>query len=106
METTRIGRRGTVVIPVKLRRQLGLDEGDVMVAEAVDDGVLLRPAAATVAQERQRVKEFFRRADAEYERMQKDPQEWAEYLAEIKEFEGTLMDGLDDEPWEAGPEPS
>jgi len=42
METTRIGRRGTVVIPSRLRKQLGLAEGDLMVAEVADDGVLLR----------------------------------------------------------------
>ena len=45
-ETTRMGRRGTIVIPAKLRRRLGLTEGSVVVAEAHDDGILLRPAVA------------------------------------------------------------
>lgn len=45
-ETTRIGRRGTVVLPAKLRRKLGLDEGALVVVEERDGGVLLRPAIA------------------------------------------------------------
>lgn len=45
-ETTRIGRRGTIVIPAKLRRRLGLAEGSLLIAEERDDGILLRPAVA------------------------------------------------------------
>lgn len=45
-ETTKVGRRGTVVIPARLRRRLGLTEGSIMVAEAREDGILLRPAVA------------------------------------------------------------
>jgi AbrB family looped-hinge helix DNA binding protein len=46
VETTKVGRRGTVVLPAKLRRRLGLDEGALVVVEERDGGVLLRPAAA------------------------------------------------------------
>ena len=42
--TTKVGKRGTVVIPSALRRRYGLDEGSLLVAEARDDGILLRPA--------------------------------------------------------------
>jgi len=45
-ETTKVGRRGTVVIPARLRRRLGLTEGSIVVAEAREDGILLRPAVA------------------------------------------------------------
>ena len=45
-ETTRMGRRGTVVIPAALRRRLGLAEGSLMLAEERDGGIWLRPAAA------------------------------------------------------------
>jgi AbrB family looped-hinge helix DNA binding protein len=45
-ETSRIGKRGTVVIPVRLRRQFKLKDGDLMIAEAKNDGILLRPAVA------------------------------------------------------------
>ncbi|HUY27239.1 MAG TPA: AbrB/MazE/SpoVT family DNA-binding domain-containing protein [Candidatus Binataceae bacterium] len=41
---TRIGKRGTFVIPAKLRRRFGLDEGTYAVAEEREEGVLIRPA--------------------------------------------------------------
>lgn len=43
-ETTKIGKRGTVVIPAGLRRKYGFEEGSLVVAEAQEEGVLLRPA--------------------------------------------------------------
>ncbi len=45
-DTTRIGRRGTIVIPARLRRKLGLTEGSLLIAEERDEGILLRPAVA------------------------------------------------------------
>lgn len=42
---SRIGRRGTVVIPAKLRKRFGFEEGSFVVAEEREDGVLIRPAA-------------------------------------------------------------
>ena len=42
-ETTKIGKRGTVVIPAGLRRKYGLEEGSMVIAEAREEGVLLRP---------------------------------------------------------------
>lgn len=44
-ETTRIGRRGTLVIPAALRRRFGLEEGSTVIAEERDEGILIRPAA-------------------------------------------------------------
>jgi len=44
VETARLGRRGTVVIPSKLRKRFGLREGSFVIAEAQEDGILLRPA--------------------------------------------------------------
>lgn len=43
-ETRRIGKRGTLVIPAPLRRRFGLSEGTEVIAEATEDGILLRPA--------------------------------------------------------------
>lgn len=45
-ETTKVGRRGAVVIPAKLRRRLGFTEGSIVIAEEREDGILLRPAVA------------------------------------------------------------
>lgn len=43
--TTRIGQRGTVVIPAELRKRYQLTEGSTVIAEPRDEGILLRPAA-------------------------------------------------------------
>ncbi len=45
-DVSKVGKRGTVVIPAALRRQFGIEEGALVVAEAHDDGVLIRPAVA------------------------------------------------------------
>jgi AbrB family looped-hinge helix DNA binding protein len=41
---SKVGRRGTVVLPAKLRRRLGIEEGSYVVAEEREDGILIRPA--------------------------------------------------------------
>ena len=46
METAKIGKRGTLVIPAKLRQRFALQEGDLLVTEEREDGILLRPAVA------------------------------------------------------------
>ncbi|GMV83208.1 MAG: hypothetical protein AMXMBFR7_43920 [Planctomycetota bacterium] len=45
-EAIRIGKRGTLVIPAKWRKRYGIDEGALVVAEAREEGMLLRPAVA------------------------------------------------------------
>ncbi len=44
-EPTRIGKRGTIVLPAKIRRRYGFEEGTMVIAEESPYGVLLRPAA-------------------------------------------------------------
>jgi len=46
MRLTRVGKRGTVVIPAALRRRFGIEEGSLVVAEPTDEGILIRPALA------------------------------------------------------------
>ena len=43
-ETSRVGKRGTVVIPATLRRRFGIQEGALVIAEEREEGVLIRPA--------------------------------------------------------------
>ena len=43
-EPSRVGKRGTVVIPAALRRRYGIEEGTLVVAEPCDGGILIRPA--------------------------------------------------------------
>lgn len=42
----KIGKRGTVVIPAKLRHRLALEEGSHVIIEQCEDGLSLRPAVA------------------------------------------------------------
>ncbi len=43
-ESSRIGKRGTFVIPANLRRRFGLSEGATVIAEETEEGILIRPA--------------------------------------------------------------
>ena len=42
-EAGRVGKRGTLVIPAKLRRIFGIEEGSELIAEETPEGILLRP---------------------------------------------------------------
>jgi len=44
MESARVGKRGAVVVPAKLRKRFGIEEGSIVIAEARQDGILIRPA--------------------------------------------------------------
>jgi AbrB family looped-hinge helix DNA binding protein len=46
METSKVGKRGTVVVPARLRRKFGIEEGQLVLAEERPDGILIRPAVA------------------------------------------------------------
>ncbi|OFW15465.1 MAG: AbrB family transcriptional regulator [Acidobacteria bacterium RIFCSPLOWO2_02_FULL_59_13] len=46
METSKVGKRGSVVVPARLRRKFGIKEGGLVVAEERPDGILIRPAVA------------------------------------------------------------
>jgi len=47
MQSVTIGKRGTIVIPAKLRKRYKLDEGSPMLIEEREDGILMRPAITT-----------------------------------------------------------
>lgn len=44
--TSTVGRRGTIVIPSRLRRRYGIEEGSLVITEEREDGILIRPAVA------------------------------------------------------------
>lgn len=44
MEAARVGKRGTIVVPARLRKRYGIEEGTFVTAEARDEGILIRPA--------------------------------------------------------------
>lgn len=45
-ETSKVGKRGTIVMPARLRRKFGIEEGSLVIAEEREDGILIRPAVA------------------------------------------------------------
>lgn len=98
MDTLRMGRNGTVVIPAELRQRFGLDEGVSVVAEASGDGVLVKPAAGadTIEDRRRRLLEETNRA---YAALRADPDAWREELAERAIWDVTNLDGLDEDEW-------
>src|SRR5436309_13466527 len=44
MESAKVGKRGAIVVPAKLRKRFGIEEGTVVIAEEREDGILIRPA--------------------------------------------------------------
>lgn len=46
METSKVGKRGAIVVPSRLRRKFGIEEGGLVVAEERPEGILIRPAVA------------------------------------------------------------
>ena len=49
---------------------------------------------------RARQEEIIRQGNEDYARLRQDPKAWAEVLAERAEWDCTLLDGLEDDPWE------
>jgi AbrB family looped-hinge helix DNA binding protein len=43
-ESIRVGKRGAIVLPAALRRQYGFEEGSTIIAEATEEGIMLKPA--------------------------------------------------------------
>jgi len=44
MEAVKVGKRGTIIVPAKLRKRYGIEEGALVTTEPREDGVLIRPA--------------------------------------------------------------
>jgi AbrB family looped-hinge helix DNA binding protein len=84
-ESIRVGKRGAVVLPAALRRQYGIEEGSIIIVQATEEGILLKPAVALAFERysRERQAEFllnnaigpdeYARAVAEVRRMGLDP---------------------------------
>ena len=64
---------------------------------AEEDGVSLTEELDHVV-EAQRRRRFIEKANRAYAAIKSDEEKWAAYQKEINELEGTLMDGLEDEP--------
>ena len=77
MQSARVGKRGAIVVPAKLRKRFGIEEGSIVVAEETEDGILIR-SAVVVPVERyspERKAEFLLSNsvdDADYRKARKD----------------------------------
>ena len=83
--TSRVGKRGTVVILAALRRRYGIEEGSLIMAKDREEGILIRPAVVlpleSYTPERKAEfllsnavdKEDYARAEEEVRRMGIDP---------------------------------
>ncbi len=86
MEVSKVGKRGAIIVPSRLRRKFGIEQGKLVVAEERPEGILIRPAVALPVEvyTPERRAEFllsnatdaedYRRAAAEVRRMGLDPE--------------------------------
>ncbi|HEV2961070.1 MAG TPA: AbrB/MazE/SpoVT family DNA-binding domain-containing protein [Candidatus Angelobacter sp.] len=44
MESAKVGKRGSIIVPARLRARFGIEEGAIVIAEEREDGILIRPA--------------------------------------------------------------
>ena len=76
MESARVGKRGAIVVPARLRKRFGIEEGSMVTAEERDDGILIRPAVLVPVERYspERKAEFLlstAATDADYRRVRK-----------------------------------
>ena len=81
LETSKVGKRGAVVIPARLRQRFGIREGDTVIAEEAEGGVLIRPAAVLPIEvyTRERKAEFLLNTAV-------DAEDYREAVAEVREL--------------------
>jgi AbrB family looped-hinge helix DNA binding protein len=85
VDAVKVGKRGAIVVPAKLRKRYGIQEGAFVTAEARAEGVLIRPAVVVPVESysRERKAEFllstatteqdYRRARREVRKLGLDP---------------------------------
>jgi len=84
----RVGRKGYVILPKALREALGVEEGDVLLAQVGDGILLLKPARRQVDEEqlRRAFREHVEKLRSLRGRVEPRPGELAEVYLE-EEFE-------------------
>jgi AbrB family looped-hinge helix DNA binding protein len=43
-QANKVGKRGAIILPAKLRQRFGIEEGSLVIAEEHEQGILIRPA--------------------------------------------------------------
>src|SRR5919201_4744659 len=88
MALLKLRRAAQITLPAELRRQFHLAEGDYLEAEAVKEGILLRPVSIIDREHaRKRLVEVMDRVHAKLPPSTKDPLEEEQEIArEIKQY--------------------
>ena len=91
MESAKVGKRGALIVPARLRKRFGIEEGSLVTAEETEDGILIRPAVVVPVERYspQRKAEFllstatdpadYRRARREVQKLGIDPDTVSHY---------------------------
>lgn len=77
MESAKVGKRGAIIVPAKLRKRFGIEEGTLVITEPREDDILIRPAVAFPVEKYtpERKAEFLlstATTDADYRRARKE----------------------------------
>ena len=84
MALVRMKRAAQITLPAELRKQFNLEEGDYLEAEAVADGILLKPVALIEREKAwEKVREVMNRVHAQLPPSDKSPLEQEEEIARI-----------------------
>jgi AbrB family looped-hinge helix DNA binding protein len=84
MALVRLKRAAQITLPAELRKQFHLEEGDYLEAEAVEDGILLKPVAFIERQKAwETVREVLDRVHAKLPPSDKSPLEQEEEITRI-----------------------
>ena len=84
MALVRLKRAAQITLPAELRKQFHLEEGDYLEAEAVEDGILLKPVAFIERQKAwEQVREVLDRVHAKLPPSDKSPLEQEEEITRI-----------------------
>ena len=84
MALVRLKRAAQITLPAELRKQFNLEEGDYLEAEAVEDGILLKPVAFIERQKAwETVREVLDRVHAKLPPSDKSPLEQEEEITRI-----------------------
>jgi AbrB family looped-hinge helix DNA binding protein len=84
MPLVKLRRAGQITLPAELREQFALEEGSYLEAEAVRDGILLKPVTVVErAKARQELRDLLDHVHAKQPSSDKTPLEQEEDIAEM-----------------------
>jgi AbrB family looped-hinge helix DNA binding protein len=87
-----LGKRGTLVIPIKVRRRLGLEEGSILLLREKEDGLELRKAQLALGlEDGAKAQEGLDRT-AEAAQILNSAKDLGEYFAALEEVRGMGLD--------------